>query len=976
MVTGVLGSIILLATVLRVLRLDFQPLWWDEGYSVWFATHPLSQMAALTAQDIHPPLYYALLHGWIGLLGPGPAALRLLSIVFGTVTIPTLYLAGRLLFPGYRRVAFLAALLLATNPMHVFYSQEVRMYGLMALLSPGILAAAWRVMAARPPGIDASRLKPAADQTSNPVNRVATSSARRFNAGRVGWSALLVYIFLTAAALYTQYYAVFLPIGLTLYALWHWRRAGRALARWLGAQLVVAVLYLPWALYAAPKLIPYVSQKVVADADKPLGLLIYLARHLAAFLVGHLEGPLAPWWPVTLMLLVPIAIGSWLHLTRSQPKWGPNAIHNTQYASRTAHSPLLMLATVTLTALALGWLISLNAPFFPARGERLLILALPAFVLLVAAAVVALWIRWRSAGYVILGFIVTTSIASLAAFYTVPRYVDDDYRSLIAHVSEQGLPEDTVYCVYPWQVGYWRSYAPGDGPTPLLSPKPTWGASVVDALDAALARGRVWFPAHLALGAILETQIEARLGGQAVPFVNEWHGANTRLSAWVSAATNPTNFTKENIGIRFAAPGGGLLVLETVAGSTRSVPAANAVTPVVLAWQADVTPPVLAVSLRLIDDLGQIWAQHDYEPLGLDRTGVACNVSTAIGWCATDRLGLLIPAGTPPGRYHIELVLRPKGDGRAIDALALDGRVLGPTARLFDLDVTPADRPLGPERLPIAAAQPTDLDDNLRFLGFSTVNAPLVPGDLRKVSLFWEARGRPTTDYVAFVQVLGRDGAPVALWEAAPGAAYPTTQWEPGTLIRTQAGFRVPASVSDGRYRLIAGLFRASDKALLRTAASADHLALGTITLRGRRHDMTPPQPQHSADATFSSVARLTGYDLVATETQPGGTLALTLHWQALAATDRPYTVFVHLLDEAGTVWGYGDAEPGRGAFPTPGWLAGEYLADEHTLSVAADTPAGTYQLAVGFYDPASGERPKTAEGTDQIALGTAITIR
>ena len=63
---------LLLATALRILRLGFQPLWWDEGYSVWFATHSLAQMAALTAQDIHPPLYYALLHGWTALLGTGP----------------------------------------------------------------------------------------------------------------------------------------------------------------------------------------------------------------------------------------------------------------------------------------------------------------------------------------------------------------------------------------------------------------------------------------------------------------------------------------------------------------------------------------------------------------------------------------------------------------------------------------------------------------------------------------------------------------------------------------------------------------------------------------------------------------------------------------------------------------------------------------------------------------------------------------
>ena len=107
LVTGVVFLLILLGLGLRVAGLSFQPLWWDEGYSVWFATHPLTQMAVLTAQDIHPPLYYALLHGWAATLGIGPAALRLLSVIVGGLTIPLLYFVARRMLsaprgaPGY-----------------------------------------------------------------------------------------------------------------------------------------------------------------------------------------------------------------------------------------------------------------------------------------------------------------------------------------------------------------------------------------------------------------------------------------------------------------------------------------------------------------------------------------------------------------------------------------------------------------------------------------------------------------------------------------------------------------------------------------------------------------------------------------------------------------------------------------------------------------------------------------------------------
>ena len=410
----------------------------------------------------------------------------------------------------------------------------------------------------------------------------------------------------------------------------------------------------------------------------------------------------------------------------------------------------------------------------------------------------------------------------------------------------------------------------------------------------------MWFPAHLALGAILETQIEAYLADRAVPFVNEWHGPNTRLSAWAAA---PEGRSADAPAVRFTLPGSaaGAVELTGVTAAREPVQAANAVTPISLRWRADKPPPVLGVSVRLTDSLGQIWAQHDYEPLGavnckLQTAGCAAQV-TADGWQATDRLGLLIPAGTPPGRYTVELLVRPKGSERPLEASAADGKPLETPVPLFGLDVLPADQPVDPARLPIATHEPVDLSDGLRFLGYSTDDQPVVPGDLRKVSLFWQATAQPAKDYTAFVQVLGEDGAPVALWEAPPGASSPTSQWTDGTLMRTQAGFRIPAAVPDGRYRLIVGLFRAGDKTLLRTAAGADQIPLGTVTVRGRPHDLTAPQPQHLVDVTFGDIAGLIGYDLASAETRPGG--ALDSH-AALAGVDFDRSAVYRLCTSAG----------------------------------------------------------------------------
>jgi hypothetical protein len=785
-----------------------------------------------------------------------------------------------------------------------------------------------------------------------------------------------------------------------------------ALLRWLAAQVAVAVLYLPWLLYAAPKLIPYVSQKVVQDADRPLGLLIYLARHMAAFLAGHLEGSLSSYWPVALALLLPLALGWWLLITQGRGDAGKRSQNVTLspfdklragscHPSTSSGQALVtdptrcsrglspfdklrassgrLLAITLITTLLLGWAVGLRYPFFPERGERLLLLALPPFLLLAAAGLDALWTRARVAGYVALGLIGALAGASLLGFYTVPRYPADDYRPLIARTVEQGLPEDTVFCVYPWQVGYWRSYGSPDGPSALLTPDATWSPAVSDALDAALARGRVWFPAHLALGAGLETRVEEYLAGRAVPFANEWYGPGTRLNAWATDAG--TGQVVPIAPIRFTLPGAVQAVtLAGVAAMRGPVPAANAVAPLTLTWQADDPLPVLTVSARLVDDLGQIWAQHDYESANLS------------GLTHEDRLGLLIPAGTPPGRYNVEVAVRSKAEARPLEAIGADDRSLGPAARLFELTVAPADRTLGPERLPVAARRSVQLGDGLRFLGYSVAETPAVPGELRKVSLFWQATATPSTDYTAFLQLLDRQGRVAAGWEAPPGAAYPTSRWVPGTLIRTQASFRPPAALPDGRplagifdYRLIAGLFRASDKerleqspALGLIAHGADHLTLGYVTVAGRPHTMTPPGPIYAADVRFGEVARLVGYDLAPAaqaEIAPGSALSLTLHWQAIGSTDRAYTVFVHLVDEAGATHGYGDSEPGAGQFPTTGWLPGEYLADRHEVTIVAGAPPGRYRLAVGLYDPATGQRLTTRTGTDQVVLDMPVWV-
>jgi len=124
--------ILLLACLLRIAYLDAQSLWWDEAFSFSMSVADLpSLLANAVRYRVHPPLYYLLMHFWLS-LGHSEFLLRIFSVFCGTMSVAIMYATTALI--GGKRLATLATLLLAVSPFHVWYSQEVRMYSLTALL--------------------------------------------------------------------------------------------------------------------------------------------------------------------------------------------------------------------------------------------------------------------------------------------------------------------------------------------------------------------------------------------------------------------------------------------------------------------------------------------------------------------------------------------------------------------------------------------------------------------------------------------------------------------------------------------------------------------------------------------------------------------------------------------------------------------------------------------------------------------------
>lgn len=126
--------LLLAAWAWRLHGLDAQSLWRDEVDSLRFATRALTQVLAnFTRPGENGPLFFLLLRPWLALTGHSEYALRFPSVLAGTLALPLIFVWGRRLFTP--AIGLIAVLLLAFNPYHVWYSQEAKMYALLALVT-------------------------------------------------------------------------------------------------------------------------------------------------------------------------------------------------------------------------------------------------------------------------------------------------------------------------------------------------------------------------------------------------------------------------------------------------------------------------------------------------------------------------------------------------------------------------------------------------------------------------------------------------------------------------------------------------------------------------------------------------------------------------------------------------------------------------------------------------------------------------
>ncbi len=428
--------ILLVGFALRLYRLGANSLWYDETVSLYLAQSDLAELIRHTAGDIHPPLYYLLLHFWGRVAGWSEFAMAFASLWFGVLLIALVLRVTRE-WLAQNIIAIVAALFVALSPYNIWYSQEVRMYTLGATL--GLLS--------------------------------VYSLRRMLQHPKIFSRAFFAYVIFSVLGFYTLYYFIFLMVfEWTWIAYRGWRIAShkpktvhrsliteyRLLITFLFSQLVLVLLYLPW--------LPIAFRQATDPPVPPWREFIALPRVILESFSALAFGQAVDWNVfgfVALLLFIPIAALLWREWKASRnsvlenASYAPLQIKNQKSKIENSVSAVFLLGYF-LIPLASIYLFSLWKPLY---HVRYMFTYSPAFYILAALALVNLMDEFQNARraantrwlyglgalamLVSIGFVIITGF-SLYNFWHNPQYAEDDLRGAVNYIAERWRPGDVI----------------------------------------------------------------------------------------------------------------------------------------------------------------------------------------------------------------------------------------------------------------------------------------------------------------------------------------------------------------------------------------------------------------------------------------------------------------------------------------------------------------------------------------------------
>ncbi len=266
-----------------------------------------------------------------------------------------------------------------------------------------------------------------------------------------------------------------------------------------------------------------------------------------------------------------------------------------------------------------------------------------------------------------------------------------------------------------------------------------------------------------------------------------------------------------------------------------------------------------------------------------------------------------------------------------------------------------------------------ELAAGVRFLGYDLDKDVARQGQPLHLRLYWKAAEPLAVDYRSFAHL---DAPPhyttLALSDHLNPGGIPISRWPPDLYTRDEHLIEIPPDAPPIEYTIRVGLYNEQSGQRLAVSGGEDAISLQTVHVL--RAEPLDPESLPHREERFSLGGRieLLGYEL-------NQDADLTLYWQAQEEFEESYTVFVHVLDEAGRLRAQRDSLPLDGMYPTSSWLAGQVVEDRHQLFM--EMPIGSYRLAVGMYALDTMERLEvrdvagTVQPEGQIVLDTPLEV-
>jgi len=354
--------ILLIAFALRLHELTRQDIWWDEARNIEVALRPFFDIPYAPELDIHPPIYFWLLHFWGRLndiaIGDTPQVIafitRYLSVAMGLTSLALLYTLTRIVvdkFTSSSSAPLCAVIIGAFSPFWLAESQETRMYTLGFAL---LIRAAYHLL----------KLIDSADQPKQ-------------------WNAALDFATASAVTLVVHYNAIFILV--TWYIWWGFWALLRS-DRW--RQLRTIVMAGGNTLFLLTPFMAIAWDQISDYANPNLGiptLADYLQQNWRAYLGGYAFDPTLiygngmVWLWGCLGLLV---VGLWLSIRVKTESSRDDSV---------SYAPLIFLSTWLIGGLALYYIAVLDRGAFNVRYSSFVTPALYSLMGIAVASLARIW---------------------------------------------------------------------------------------------------------------------------------------------------------------------------------------------------------------------------------------------------------------------------------------------------------------------------------------------------------------------------------------------------------------------------------------------------------------------------------------------------------------------------------------------------------------------------------------------------------